>query len=128
MHRAEVALEVLDLDAGLVVELVQLEVLAPAHEDLLVLVQGGGVGGARNADLLELVELGGVEEDDLVSGGHGEDLPVPGHLHAPDLVRGHEAPDLAPGGGVPHPHSLVIAAAHQLLVVRSVHHLSKTCH
>ena len=48
-----------------------------------------------------------VEEDDLVAGRQGEDLAVPGHLHAANLVRGGEAPDLGPGGGVPHPHLVI---------------------
>ena len=62
-----------------------------------------------------------------MAGRQGEDLAVPGHLHAADLVRGGEAPDLGPGGGVPHPHRLVVAAAHQRLVVGGVHHLDTEC-
>ena len=64
-----------------------------------------------------------VKENDFVAGRQGEDLAVPGHLHAANLVRGCEFPDLRPGGGVPHPDSFVIAAADQRLVVGGVHHL-----
>ena len=58
MHGAKVALEVLDLDASLVIELVELKVLAPAHEDLPVLVQRGGVGRAGDVHLLQLLKPG----------------------------------------------------------------------
>ena len=64
-----------------------------------------------------------VQEDDLVAGRYSEDLAVLGHLHAADLLRSVEAPDLGPGGGVPHPDRLVVAAAHQRLVVGGVPHL-----
>ena len=66
-----------------------------------------------------------VQEDDLVAGRQSEDLAVLGHLHAANLLRGVEAPDLIPSGGVPHPDRLVIAAAHQGLVVGCVHHLEE---
>ena len=66
---AKVTLEVLNLDAGGVVELVQLQVLSPTHEDLLVEEQGGGVGGAGDAHLLDLVQGVRPEEDDLVPRG-----------------------------------------------------------
>ena len=49
------ALEVLNLQSSLEVELVQLEVFSAADEDLFVLVQGGGVGGGRNVNLLQLL-------------------------------------------------------------------------
>ena len=69
MNWAKVTLEVLNLDAGGVVELVQLQVLSPTHEDLLVEEQGGGVGGAGDAHLLDLVQGVRPEEDDLVPRG-----------------------------------------------------------
>ena len=55
MHGSKVALEVLNLDPRLVIELVELEVLAPAYENLLVLVQRGGVGRAGDVHLLDLL-------------------------------------------------------------------------
>ena len=58
MHGSKVTLEVLNLDPSLVIELVELQVLTPAHEDLLVLVQRGGVGRAGDAHLLELLKPG----------------------------------------------------------------------
>ena len=58
MNGSEVTLEVFNLDPSLVIELVELEVLASAHEDLLVLVQRGGVGRAGDAHLLELLKPG----------------------------------------------------------------------
>ena len=58
VYGSEVTLEVLNLDPSLIIELVELEVLAPAHEDLLVLVQRGGVGRAGDAHLLELLKPG----------------------------------------------------------------------
>ena len=56
VDRPEVTLEVLNLQSSLEVELVQLEVFSAADEDLSVLVQGGGVGGGRNVNLLQLLE------------------------------------------------------------------------
>ena len=56
MNGSEVTLEVLNLDPSLVIELVELEVLAPAYENLLVLVQRGGVGRAGDAHLLEFLK------------------------------------------------------------------------
>ena len=56
MHGSKVALEVLNLNTRLVIELVELEVLASAHEDLLVLVQRGGVGWAGDVHLLDLLK------------------------------------------------------------------------
>ena len=53
---SKVSLEVLNLNPRLVIELVELEVLAPAHEYLLVLVQRGGVGRAGDVHLLDLLE------------------------------------------------------------------------
>ena len=59
-----------------------------------------------------------------MTGSKSEDLSVLGHLIlAADLVCGDEALDLPAGGGVPHADCLVVAAAHQLLVVGGVHHL-----
>ena len=58
MHGSEVPFEVFNLDPSLVIKLVELEVLAAAHEDLLVLVQRGGVGRAGDAHLLELFKPG----------------------------------------------------------------------
>ena len=58
VYGSEVTLKVLNLDPSLVIELVELEVLAPAHEDLLVLVQRGSVGRAGDAHLLELLKPG----------------------------------------------------------------------
>ena len=75
MHRPEVALEVVcrskmkicsetdiislfltNLDAGLIVVFVQLEILAPTDKNILVLTEGGGVGGAGHGYLLHLLE------------------------------------------------------------------------
>ena len=53
---AKVALEALDLGAALVVVLVQLEVVAAAHEDLPVGVQRGRVHRAGDVHLLDLVQ------------------------------------------------------------------------
>ena len=53
---AEVALEALDLGAALVVVLVQLEVVAAAHEDLPVGMQRGRVHRAGDVKLLDLVQ------------------------------------------------------------------------
>ena len=92
MNWAKVTLEVLNLDAGGVVELVQLQVLSPTHEYLLVEEQGGGVGRAGDAHLLDLVQGVRPQEDDLVPRGQGQYLPVLGQLHASDLIRGDEAP------------------------------------
>ena len=52
------ALEVLYLNPCLVIELVELEILSSAHEDLPVLVQRGGVGRARDVHLLDLLKPG----------------------------------------------------------------------
>ena len=54
-----------NLDAGLVVELVELEVLPAADEDVLGLVERGAVDGAGDRHLLCLLEGLGVKEDHL---------------------------------------------------------------
>ena len=64
-----------------------------------------------------------IQEDNLGPGGHGKDLPVLAELAATNLLGHGEAPDFAPGGGVPHADGLVVAAGDELLVVRGVHHL-----
>lgn len=56
VDRPEVTLEVLNLKSSLEVELVKLEVFSSTHEDLSILVQGGGVGGGGNVNLLQLLE------------------------------------------------------------------------
>ena len=56
MNRTKVTLEVFDLDASLVIELVELQVLAPANENLLIHVKGCGVGWTGNADFLQLLK------------------------------------------------------------------------
>ena len=56
MHGSKVALEVLNLNPCLVIELVELEILSSAHEDLPVLVQRGGVGWARDVHLLDFLK------------------------------------------------------------------------
>ena len=48
--------EVLNLQPGLVVKLVELEVLPATDEDLSVLVQRGSVGGGGDADLLDFLK------------------------------------------------------------------------
>ena len=58
VHGSEVTFEVFNLDPSLVIELVELEVLASAHKDLLVLVQRGGVCRAGDIHLLELLKPG----------------------------------------------------------------------
>ena len=52
----EVTFEVLNLQPGLEVKLVELEVLSATDEDISVLVQRGGVGGGGDVDLLDLLK------------------------------------------------------------------------
>ena len=52
----EVTFEVLNLQPGLVVKLVEFEVLPATDEDLSVLVQRGSVGGGGDADLLDFLK------------------------------------------------------------------------
>ena len=52
--------EVLNLQPGLEVKLVELEVLSATDEDISVLVQRGGVGGGGDADLLDLLKPEGI--------------------------------------------------------------------
>ena len=56
VNGSEVPLEVFYLYSCLVIELIQLEVLAPAHENLLVLVERGRVGRAWDTYLLQLLK------------------------------------------------------------------------
>ena len=65
----------------------------------------------------------GIQEYDLVPGGESDDVALPAELQSPDGICCGVAPDLCPVGGVPDPHSLVVAAAEELLVVRAVHDL-----
>ena len=98
----KVTFEVLNLQPGLVVKLVELEILSAAHEDISVLVERGGVGWGGNVDLLDLLEPDrivpsqlqkgtsgpaspvGIKEDDLVSGSQGDDVPLLAQLHPAD--------------------------------------------
>ena len=98
----EVTFEVLNLQPGLVVKLVELEILSAAHEDISVLVERGGVGWGGNVDLLDLLEPDrivpsqlqkgtsspvspvGIKEDDLVSGSQGDDVPLLAELQPAD--------------------------------------------
>ena len=56
MNRTKVTLEVFNFDASLVIELVELQVLASANENLLIHVKGCGVGWTGNADFLQLLK------------------------------------------------------------------------
>ena len=69
--------EVLNLQTGLIVKLVELEVLSATHEDISVLVQRGGVGGGGDVDLLDLLK----PEENVVI-----DPPQP----QPSLTCGHQ--------------------------------------
>ena len=50
--------EVLDLESSLEIELVELQVFSSAHEDISVLVKGGGVGGGGDLNFLQLLKPG----------------------------------------------------------------------
>ena len=52
--------EVLNLQPGLEVKLVELEVLSATDEDISVLVQRGGVDGGGDADLLDRLKPDGM--------------------------------------------------------------------
>ena len=56
MNRTKVTLEVFDLDASLVIELVELQVLAPTNENLLIHVEGSCIGWTGNADFLQFLK------------------------------------------------------------------------
>ena len=56
----EVTFEVLNLQPGLEVKLVELEVLSATDEDISVLVQRGGVDGGGDADLLDRLKPDGM--------------------------------------------------------------------
>ena len=56
----EMTFEVLNLQAGLEVKLVELEVLSATDEDISVLVQRGGVDGGGDADLLDRLKPDGM--------------------------------------------------------------------
>ena len=56
MYRTKVTLEVFDLDASLVIELVELQVLPPTNENLLIHVKRGCIGWTGNANFLQLLK------------------------------------------------------------------------
>merc|ERR1712223_108858 len=123
VHGPKVSLEVVNLDPGLVVELVQLQVFTSANKYVLSFVQTGRVHWAGNRHLLHLLKGASFIEDHLGAGGNGENVAFLSKLNTTDGCVEVDALHLATSRSVPHSDGLVVAAGEKLLVVRGVHHL-----